>query len=99
MPEVKSFTTLRNMVSRRLDQNERRVQMSRITAFVAALAIVASASVASAGGPVVIEEEDNVIAVIPGAAPVSSLGSGAILAGVAGIALLAAVAKNNSGSH
>lgn len=74
--------------------------MSRITAFVAALAIVASASVASAGGPVVIEEEDNVIAVIPGAAPASSLGSGPVIAGVLGLALLAAVvSKNNSGSH
>ncbi|MFN3845699.1 MAG: hypothetical protein ACK4RZ_07735 [Paracoccaceae bacterium] len=73
--------------------------MYRISAFVAALAVVASASVASAGGPVVIEEEDNVIAVIPGAAPVSSMGSGAVIAGVVGIALLAAIANNNSGSH
>ncbi len=74
--------------------------MSRITAFVAALAIVASASVASAGGPVVIEEEDNVIAVIPGAAPASSLGSGPVIAGVLGLALLAAVvSNNNSRSH
>ena len=46
--------------------------MSRITAFVAALAFVASASVVSAGGLAAPEEDSEVIAVVPGAAPVSS---------------------------
>lgn len=74
--------------------------MSRITAFVAALAFVASATVVSAGGLAAPEEDDEVIAVIPGAAPVSGGSTGLIIAGVAGLALLAAVANDNSsGSH
>jgi len=71
--------------------------MSRITAFVAALAFVASASVATAGGLSAPEEDDDVIVVLPGTAAVSSMGTGAVVAGVAGLVLLGAALS--SGSH
>lgn len=65
-----------------------------------AIAAVAAltASTAFAGGPVVVQDDPAPIAVL---APASSgsLGGGAVVAGLAGIALIAAVASNNSGSH
>lgn len=69
--------------------------MSRITAFVAALAFAASATVASAGGLAAPEEDNEVIAVIPGAKPAPALGAGAAAAAL----LLALALKNDSGSH
>jgi hypothetical protein len=74
-----------------------RNHMSRITAFIAALAFVASATVVSAGGLAAPEEDDEVIAVIPGAAPVSSAGGTGILLGVGALALVGVALS--SGSH
>ncbi|NEX48048.1 hypothetical protein [Pseudotabrizicola algicola] len=74
--------------------------MSRITALVASLALAASATVASAGGLAAPEEDNTVIAVVPGAKPVGSMGNaGVAAAGAAALLLALALKKNNSGSH
>lgn len=66
--------------------------MKMITAFTAAASLVASVSVASAGGPVVVFEEPVPVVA---AAPVSS---GGIWLPLLGLALVAAVAASSSGN-
>jgi hypothetical protein len=64
--------------------------MKKIAGFVAALAMVGS--MAHAGGPVVVVDEGEPVVVT---APVSSLGGGALLAGLAGLVLIAAIAGSS----
>lgn len=67
--------------------------MKKITAFLTAAVLVSSASVATAGGPVIVYQEPTPIVA---AAPVSSTG---IWLPLLGIALVAAAAASSSGSH
>jgi hypothetical protein len=77
--------------------NQWRVQMTRITSFVAALAFVASASVAAAGGLGAPEQDDEVIVVQPAARQANGLGVLPVLG--LGLLLVAAASSNSSGSH
>lgn len=70
--------------------------MKKIAALVAVTSVMASA--AFAGGPVVVEETP-VPGVIAGPASSGSLGAGAVVAGLAGLALVAALVSNDSGDH
>lgn len=71
--------------------------MNRIAAFSAALALVLTANVAVAGGPVKIEDDEDVVAVLP--AKAGSLGAGGgVVIGLVALALIAA-ASSKSGSH
>ncbi len=67
--------------------------MKKIAGFSIALAVVAS--MAHAGGPVVVVDEGEPIVV---AGPASSLGGGVLLAGLAGLVLIAAIAGGSNGT-
>ena len=64
--------------------------MKKIAGFTIALALVSS--MAHAGGPVVVVDEGAPVVAL---APVSSLGGGALLAGLAGLVLIAAIAGSS----
>jgi hypothetical protein len=67
--------------------------MKKIAGFAVALAIVSS--MAHAGGPVVVVDEGAPVVAL---APASSLGGGALLAGLAGLVLIAAIAGGSDGT-
>jgi hypothetical protein len=67
--------------------------MKKIAGFVAALTMVGS--MAHAGGPVVVVDEPMPVVV---AGPASSLGGGVLLAGLAGLVLIAAIAGGSDGT-
>ena len=67
--------------------------MKKITA-IATAAVLVSSLTAYAGGPVVVVEESDPVAV----GPVSSFGSGAVVAGLAALLLVAAAASSSSSS-
>jgi hypothetical protein len=67
--------------------------MKKIAGFSVALAIVAS--MAHAGGPVVVIDEPTPVVV---GGPASSLGGGVLLAGLAGLVLIAAIAGGSDGT-
>ena len=68
--------------------------MKKIAGFSVALAIVAS--MAHAGGPVVVIDEGAPVVAV---APASSLGGGVLLAGLAGLVLIAAIAGGSNSSN
>ncbi|GGW25709.1 hypothetical protein GCM10011452_12000 [Gemmobacter lanyuensis] len=70
--------------------------MKKLAALVAVASLASTA--AFAGGPVVVAEEPApAVAVAPASS--GSLGGGAVLAGLAGLALVAALVANDSGDH
>ncbi|MBT9246686.1 hypothetical protein KM031_10005 [Gemmobacter fulvus] len=71
--------------------------MNKLSALLAASALVVSASAAFAGGPVVVEVEPTPVAVVAPASSGSLGGAGSVVAAVAGVALVAAALS--SGSH
>lgn len=69
--------------------------MKKLAALVALTSVMASAAIA--GGPVVVEGETTPIAIAPASS--GSMGAGAVVAGLAGLALVAALVSNDSGDH
>lgn len=70
--------------------------MKKLAALVAVASVMSTA--AFAGGPVVVETEPTP-GVIVAPASSGSLGAGAVVAGLAGLALVAALVANDSGDH
>jgi hypothetical protein len=70
--------------------------MKKLAALVAVASVMSTA--AFAGGPVVVEAEPAP-GVIVAPASSGSLGAGAVVAGLAGLALVAALVANDSGDH
>jgi hypothetical protein len=76
--------------------------MNKITAVIAASALIASSTFAFAGGPVEVQEEEQVIVVAnPSSGSLGSLGGGggAAVAALGVLAVGAALANSDSGSH
>lgn len=71
--------------------------MNKLSALLAASALVVSASTAFAGGPVVVEADPTPVAVVAPPSSGSLGGAGSVVAAVAGVALVAAALS--SGSH
>lgn len=69
--------------------------MKKIVAFIATATAVVTGSTAFAGGPVVVEPEPEPM-VMTG--PVSSFGQGALIAGLAALAVVALVASDSDSS-
>jgi hypothetical protein len=75
--------------------------MTKITAVIAASALIASSTFAMAGGPVEIQEEPEPMVIV--AQPAGSMGSlgpnGGAIAAAVGVLAVAAIALSDSGSH